>query len=54
VSDAAVYGVQTAVKILINNEKLYNRGLRIDDIAKAVQAGTVSLSTGQLQGTKKF
>ncbi|MDR2737874.1 MAG: efflux RND transporter permease subunit [Puniceicoccales bacterium] len=50
VSDATVYGVQRAVKILVNNERLYNKGLTIDDVTKAVQAGTVSLSTGQLKG----
>jgi HAE1 family hydrophobic/amphiphilic exporter-1 len=55
VSDAAVYGLKKAVKILVNNEKLYNKGITIDDISKAVQAGTVSLSTGQLKGeTKNF
>ncbi|MDR3144413.1 MAG: efflux RND transporter permease subunit [Puniceicoccales bacterium] len=55
VSDAAVYGVQRAVKILVNNEKLYGRGISIDDITRAVQMGTVSMSTGQLNGeTKSF
>ncbi|MDR1232945.1 MAG: efflux RND transporter permease subunit [Puniceicoccales bacterium] len=53
VSDVAVYGIQRAVKILVNNEKLYNRGITIDDVIKAVQAGTVSLSTGQLQDATK-
>ncbi|MDR2777031.1 MAG: efflux RND transporter permease subunit [Puniceicoccales bacterium] len=53
VSDVTVYGVQKAVKILVNNEKLYNRGITIDDVIKAVQAGTVSLSTGQLKDATK-
>ncbi|MDR1413436.1 MAG: efflux RND transporter permease subunit [Puniceicoccales bacterium] len=55
VSDVAVYGVQKAVKILVNNEKLFNKGITVDDVTKAVQAGTVSLATGQLKGeTKNF
>jgi HAE1 family hydrophobic/amphiphilic exporter-1 len=41
------------VKILVNNEKLYNRGLTIDDITRAVQVGTVSLSSGRLNGAEK-
>ncbi|MDR1457477.1 MAG: efflux RND transporter permease subunit [Puniceicoccales bacterium] len=53
VSDVTVYGVQRAVKILVNNEKLYNRGITVDDVIKAVQAGTVSLSTGQLKDATK-
>jgi HAE1 family hydrophobic/amphiphilic exporter-1 len=55
VSDANVYGVQRAVKILVNNEKLYNKGIAIDDVTNAVQAGTVSMPTGVLRGeTKSF
>ncbi|MDR1890875.1 MAG: efflux RND transporter permease subunit [Puniceicoccales bacterium] len=53
VSDVTVYGVQKAVKILVNNEKLYNLGITVDDVIKAVQAGTVSLSTGQLKDATK-
>ncbi|MDR1413643.1 MAG: efflux RND transporter permease subunit [Puniceicoccales bacterium] len=53
VSEVAVYGVQKAVKILVNNEKLFNKGITIDDVTKAVQAGTVSLSTGQIKGATK-
>ncbi|MDR2778748.1 MAG: efflux RND transporter permease subunit [Puniceicoccales bacterium] len=53
VSDVTVYGVQKAVKILVNNEKLYNRGITVDDVIQAVQAGTVSLSTGQLKNATK-
>ncbi|MDR2603025.1 MAG: efflux RND transporter permease subunit [Puniceicoccales bacterium] len=53
VSDVTVYGVQRAVKILVNNEKLYNRGITVDDVIKAVQTGTVSLSTGQLKDATK-
>jgi HAE1 family hydrophobic/amphiphilic exporter-1 len=55
VSDVAVYGVQKAVKILVNNEKLYNKEITIEDVAKAIQAGTVSMATGELKGeTKNF
>lgn len=50
VSDATVYGVPRAIKILVNNEKLYNLGLTIDHIKSAVQAGTVQLSTGEIKG----
>jgi multidrug efflux pump subunit AcrB len=50
VSDVAVYGAQRAVKILVNNEKLYNRGITMYDDIHAVQNGTVSLSTGELKG----
>lgn len=53
VSDASVYGVARAVRILVDPEKLYNKGLTIDDVTKAVQAGTVSLATGSLKGEHK-
>lgn len=53
VSEANVYGVPRAVKILVNNEKLHNKGITIDDVTKAVQAGTVSLAAGQLKGSTK-
>ena len=53
VSDASVYGVARAVRILIDPEKLYNKGLAVDDIAKAVQSGTVSLAAGSIKGQHK-
>lgn len=53
VSDAQVYGNPKSVRIEVDLNKLYNRGLSIDDITSAVQQGTVSLSSGKLRGESK-
>lgn len=53
VSEAQVYGNPRSVRIEVDTEKLYNKGLSIDDVTKAVQQGTVSLSTGKLRGETK-
>lgn len=50
VSQVAVYGVPRAVRINVDPQKLYNKGITMDDVAKAVQAGSVTLSKGVLQG----
>jgi HAE1 family hydrophobic/amphiphilic exporter-1 len=50
VSNANVYGVSKSIRIEVDSKKLYNKGLAIDDVIKAVQQGTVSLSAGKLQG----
>lgn len=53
VSDAQVYGNPKSVRIEVDLDKLHNKGLSIDDVTRAVQQGTVSLSTGKLRGESK-
>ncbi|MDR0595647.1 MAG: efflux RND transporter permease subunit [Puniceicoccales bacterium] len=49
VSNANVYGLSKAVRIEVDSRKLYNKGLTIDDIIKAIQQGTVCLSAGRFK-----
>ena len=53
VSEANVYGLNKAVKILVNNEKLYNKGITIDDVKEAVKGGTVSLAAGEMKSGER-
>lgn len=53
VSDAQVYGNPKSIRIEVDLNKLHNKGLSIGDITRAVQQGTVSLSTGKLRGESK-
>jgi HAE1 family hydrophobic/amphiphilic exporter-1 len=50
VSNANVFGIAKSIRIEVDSSKLYNKGLTVDDVAKAIQQGTVSLSAGKLRG----
>jgi HAE1 family hydrophobic/amphiphilic exporter-1 len=52
VSKVQVYGIKRAIRIELDGDKLYNKGLTISDIIRAVQAGTVSMAAGSLKGKK--
>ncbi|MDR1303058.1 MAG: efflux RND transporter permease subunit, partial [Puniceicoccales bacterium] len=52
VSKVQVYGIKRAIRIELDGDKLYNKGLTISDIIRAVQAGTVSMAAGSLKGRK--
>ena len=54
VAQVAVYGAQTyAVRIQLDPDALASRGLGIDRVSQAVQAGNVNLPTGTLYGPFK-
>lgn len=53
VSDAKVFGIAKSVRIEVNLDKLYNKGLTITDVTNAIKQGTVSLSAGKLRGESK-
>ncbi len=53
VSDAQVFGNPRSVRIEVDLNKLYNKGLSISDVTNAVQQGTVSLSSGKLRSESK-
>lgn len=46
-----VYGGQRAVRIQVDPERLYNRGLTMADISRAVQANSNMIGAGQIKGT---
>jgi len=51
VAQVAVYGSQTyAVRIQLNPDALASRGIGLDQVSTAVQAGNVNLPTGTLYG----
>ncbi|MDR3317421.1 MAG: efflux RND transporter permease subunit [Puniceicoccales bacterium] len=50
VSAVNVYGVKRAIRIELDTDKLYNKGIAISDIVTAVRAGTVSMAVGSLKG----
>jgi HAE1 family hydrophobic/amphiphilic exporter-1 len=50
VSRVLVYGTPKAVRIKADPSKLASRGLTMDDLAKAIQAGTSYQGSGQLDG----
>jgi HAE1 family hydrophobic/amphiphilic exporter-1 len=51
VAQVAVYGAQTyAVRVQLNPDALASRGVGIDQIGRAIQAGNVNLPTGTLYG----
>lgn len=50
VSDVAVYGSKAAIRIKADPSALAARGMSIDDLAAAIQAGTSYQGAGQLDG----
>ncbi|MDR2735525.1 MAG: efflux RND transporter permease subunit [Puniceicoccales bacterium] len=50
VSKCQVYGVSRAVRLEIDNNKLFNKGLTMSDVVGAVQKHTASLAAGTLNG----
>ena len=53
VAQVAVYGSQTyAVRVQLDPDKLASRGIGLDQVSRAVQAGNVNLPTGTLYGPK--
>ena len=53
VAQVAVYGSQTyAVRVQLDPDKLASRGIGLDQVSQAVQAGNVNLPTGTLYGPK--
>ena len=48
VSNVYAWGAMRAVRIQVDPQQLYNRGLTMTDVTNAVQSGTVLQSTGQL------
>jgi HAE1 family hydrophobic/amphiphilic exporter-1 len=54
VAQVAVYGAQTyAVRIQLDPDALASRGIGIDQVSRAVQAGNVNMPTGTLYGPNK-
>jgi HAE1 family hydrophobic/amphiphilic exporter-1 len=54
VAQVAVYGSQTyAVRVQLNPDALASRGIGIDQVSRAVQAGNVNLPTGTLYGPNR-
>jgi HAE1 family hydrophobic/amphiphilic exporter-1 len=54
VAQVSVYGAQTyAVRIQLNPDALASRGIGIDQVSRAVQAGNVNMPTGTLYGPNK-
>jgi HAE1 family hydrophobic/amphiphilic exporter-1 len=54
VAQVAVYGSQTyAVRVQLNPDALASRGIGLDQVSLAVQAGNVNLPTGILYGPKQ-
>ncbi len=54
VAQVAVYGSQTyAVRIQLDPDALASRGIGIDQVSHAVQAGNVNLPTGTLYGPNR-
>ena len=54
VSQVAVYGSQTyAVRVQLDPDALASRGIGLDQVSAAVQAGNVNLPTGTLYGPKQ-
>ena len=54
VAQVSVYGAQTyAVRIQLNPDALASRGIGIDQVSRAVQAGNVNMPTGTLYGPNR-
>ena len=53
VSRVDVYGTKSAVRIKADPERLASRGISIDDLAKAVSAGTSYQAAGQFDGANR-
>ena len=52
VSKVQVYGIKRAVRIEVDTDKLLNKGISIEDVSRAVQAGTVAMAAGRLKGNR--
>ncbi|MDR2372111.1 MAG: efflux RND transporter permease subunit [Puniceicoccales bacterium] len=52
VSKVQVYGIKRAIRIELDTDKLYNKGITISNVADAVRLGTVSMAAGSLKGKK--
>lgn len=52
VSKVQIYGVKRAIRIEIDTDRLYNKGIAISDVVAAIRAGTVSMAAGTLKGKK--
>ncbi|MDR1435273.1 MAG: efflux RND transporter permease subunit [Puniceicoccales bacterium] len=52
VSKVNVYGVKRAIRIELDTDKLYNKGITISDVIGAVRTGTVSMAAGALKGKR--
>lgn len=52
VSKVQVYGIKRAVRIELDADKLYNKGITISNVVDAVRLGTVSMSAGSLKGKR--
>ena len=50
VSQVAVYGTQSAVRIKANPSAMASRNITIDDLTQAVKAGTAYTGAGQFDG----
>jgi HAE1 family hydrophobic/amphiphilic exporter-1 len=54
VAQVAVYGAQTyAVRVQLDPDALVSRGIGIDQVSRAIQAGNVNMPTGTLYGPDK-
>jgi HAE1 family hydrophobic/amphiphilic exporter-1 len=54
VAQVAVYGAQTyAVRVQLDPDALASRGIGIDQVGRAIQAGNVNMPTGTLYGPEK-
>ncbi|PYL14971.1 MAG: acriflavine resistance protein B [Verrucomicrobia bacterium] len=53
VSQVNIYGVQSAIRIKADPAALASRGLTMDDLSRAIQAGTVYSGAGQLDGAHR-
>ena len=53
VSQVNIYGVQSAIRIKADPAALASRGLAMDDLSRAIQAGTVYSGAGQLDGAHR-
>jgi HAE1 family hydrophobic/amphiphilic exporter-1 len=53
VSQVNIYGVQSAIRIKADPAGLASRGLTMDDLSGAIQAGTVYSGAGQLDGAHR-
>ena len=53
VSKVDIFGSKSAVRVKADPSKLASRGLTVDDLAKAIQAGTSYQSAGQFDGPER-
>jgi len=53
VAQVNIYGVQSAIRIKADPAALASRGLTMDDLSRAIQAGTVYSGAGQLDGAHR-